>query len=193
MRSSHYRPTSRFNYRARCPARLLNWRSIRNNYTLLHRIKPSFPALMPLMKIALPFHSEARNGCVRLACLFIINTRTTQQRPRSTSRRVVCRRVIYVPIQPLKWSFVVLAHGSFRIKFITLKTKYLESKGASILLASEIKVITYSPGGTVIFFENNVGLLLIFRFSENKCPSIYKFETSSQPAAKDISSVIFLL
>jgi hypothetical protein len=34
---SHYRPTSRFNYRARCPARLLNWRSIRNNYTLLAR------------------------------------------------------------------------------------------------------------------------------------------------------------
>ena len=34
---SQYRPTSQFNYRARCPARLLNWRSIRNNYTLLDR------------------------------------------------------------------------------------------------------------------------------------------------------------
>jgi hypothetical protein len=47
---SHYRPTSQFNYRARCPARLLNWRSIRNNYTLLARASRSFPVLMATTK-----------------------------------------------------------------------------------------------------------------------------------------------
>ena len=72
MRSSHYRPTSRFNYRARCPARSLNWRSIRNNYTLLDMALPWFPPLMAWTKGARP------------ACLSIIKHRTTQQRPRLT-------------------------------------------------------------------------------------------------------------
>jgi hypothetical protein len=57
MRSSHYRPTSRFNYRARRPARLLNWRSIRNNHTMLHRAKPSFSSLTSKKGVC-PFRGE---------------------------------------------------------------------------------------------------------------------------------------
>ena len=35
---------------------------------------------MASTKVARPFRGEARNGCVRPACLFIINTITIQQR-----------------------------------------------------------------------------------------------------------------
>jgi hypothetical protein len=81
---SHYRPTSEFNFRARCPARLLNWCSIRNNQTLPRAASRSFPVLMASTKGARPFRGEAQNGCVRQACLFIIKIGTIQQRPKIT-------------------------------------------------------------------------------------------------------------
>jgi hypothetical protein len=67
------RPASRFDYRARSPARLLDWRSIRNNRTLRRRASCSLPARMDCAKGARLFAHEARNGCVRQACLFNIN------------------------------------------------------------------------------------------------------------------------
>jgi hypothetical protein len=102
---------------------------------------------MASTKGARPFRSEARNGCVRPACLFIINTRTTQQRPDITFFSIVLNTIndkqSFMPDKEKDWNYHFTAILFFIATYTVIKDAYETNLIKTILELIGAIFVTY--------------------------------------------------